>query len=306
MRALALFLVIGAAMAPALAQQGAQPGVTQRVDRLEREMRAVQRKVFPGSGNQQYFEPEIAPAAPETTPGVPATSPIADLTSRVGALEAELARLTGQIEQNSFKLRQLEDAANRQRTEFDARLKALEGGDPAAAAAQPPASPGGPGVSPAAAPAPSRPPAEPAAPPPAPAPSTGDAGEDAYMAGYRLWEAKRYDEAVTALRGVVQRYPNHRRASYAQNLMGRALLDSGQPARAAEAFYANYQRMPRGERAPDSLYYLGQSLMALRPPKPEDACKVYGELLDVYGSTLNAGLRGRVTDGQRQARCSAN
>ena len=81
------------------------------------------------------------------------------------------------------------------------------------------------------------------------------------MAGYRLWEAKRYSEAVTTLRGVVTKYPNHKRASFAQNLLGRAYLDDGKPAAAAEAFYANYQKMPRGERAPDSLYYLGQALV---------------------------------------------
>lgn len=302
MRLWAVALAIGVAMTPAMAQQTAQPGVTQRVDRLEREMRAVQRKVFPGSNGQQYFEPEIAPTEAPAV-GVPATSPLNDLTSRVSALEAELSRLTGQIEQNSFKIRQLEEAATRQKSDLDARLRALEGGEPAgsASAAPPTITP------PPPTPRPSSAASSPAAPPandPAPAASSGDPAEDAYLAGYRLWEAHQYDRAATALRAVVERYPNHRRASYAQNLLGRSLLDNGQPARAAEIFYANYQRMPRGERAPDSLYYLGQSLMAIRPAKPQDACKVYAELLDVYGTTINAALRGKVTEGQRSARCA--
>ncbi|TVV73676.1 tetratricopeptide repeat protein, partial [Sphingomonas solaris] len=151
---------------------------------------------------------------------------------------------------------------------------------------------------------------EPAAEPEATAPAaeaapTGDAGEDAYLAGYRLWEQKKFPEAATVLKAVVAKYPKHRRASYAQNLLGRAYLDDGKPGLAAEAFYANYQKMPRGDRAPDSLYFLGQSLMSLKPAKPADACKVYAELLDVYGEKIAQPLRDRVTKGRADAKCSA-
>ncbi|MET0269930.1 MAG: tetratricopeptide repeat protein, partial [Sphingomonas sp.] len=139
----------------------------------------------------------------------------------------------------------------------------------------------------------------------APAASTGDAGEDAYLAGYRLWEQKKYPEAVTALKAMAAKYPKHRRASYAQNLLGRAYLDDNKPGLAAEAFYANYQKMPRGERAPDSLYYLGQSLMSLKPAKPADACKVYAEMLDVYGEKIAQPLKDRVAKARADAKCSA-
>lgn len=300
---LAALLLAGTAM-PAAAQQ-APAGVGQRVDKLEKEMRAVQRKVFPG-GNQQLFEQEIiAPPANTTPGGTPATSPVADLSLRVDALEREIARLTGQVEQNSFKLRQIEDSIAKMKGDTEFRLNALEGTGPSAAPA-----PGGPvAVAPPAV-TPTKPAPAPAKPAPAPAanaapikadPPSGDAGEDAYMAGYRLWEAKRYPEAAEALKAVVAKYPKHKRASYAQNLMGRAYLDDGKPAMAAEAFYANYQKMPRGERAPDSLYFLGQSLVQLK--KPAEACKVYDELEDVYGATLAAPLRERVTKGRADAKC---
>ena len=302
-------LLLAGFAAPALAQSSPAPPVAQRVDRLEREMRAVQRKVFPG-GSQQYFEAEIAP--PQATgpaPGTPVGSPVADLTARVDTLERELSRLTGQAEQNAFKLRQIEEALNRFKGDAEFRLNALEGG------AAPGSSGGGAiGASPPTRPATStRPPAAsdgpardnaPAAPPPVAAVTpSGDAGEDAYMAGYRLWEAKRYAEAATALRAVVTKYPNHKRASYAQNLLGRAYLDDGKPAAAAEAFYANYQKMPRGERAPDSLYYLGQALVQLK--KPADACKVYDELLDVYGEKIAGSLKERVAKGRTDAKCKS-
>ena len=58
-------------------------------------------------------------------------------------------------------------------------------------------------------------------------------------------------------------FPKHRRASWANNLTGRALLDKRQPRAAAEALLANYRTNPKGERAPDSLFYLGKALVKL-------------------------------------------
>jgi TolA-binding protein len=302
----ALLASVAMAGAPASAQDSP---LAPRVDRLEKEMRAVQRKVFPGAGGQQYLEPEIAqPAAPPPQGGIQANSPVADLTARVNSLEEELSRLTGQVETNSFKLRQLEDQFKRFQADSNPQPVAPQGSatPPVVDVPPPPRADAGPGprspftkpAGPGARSAPSD-----AAIAPPPGPSSGDPAEDAYMAGYHLWEQKKYDDAVTALRGVVTKYPNSKRASYAQNLLGRALLDNGQPAKAAKEFYSNYQTMPRGDRAPDSLYYLGQSLMALRPPKPADACKVYGELMDVYGEKIGQPLKDRVAKGKADAKC---
>ena len=55
-------------------------------------------------------------------------------------------------------------------------------------------------------------------------------------------------------------------------------------------------------RAPDSLAYLGEALIQLK--KPADACKVYAELEQVYGSTLSSGLRGMMDKGRTKAKCS--
>ena len=76
-----------AATMPAPAQEGA---IGKRVERLEKEMRAVQRSVFPG-GSPAFFEGEIAP---DNTPGERARSnaPVIDLTARVDALESSSRR----------------------------------------------------------------------------------------------------------------------------------------------------------------------------------------------------------------------
>lgn len=267
------FLLLATAATPIAAQNAELGG---RVTKLEKEMRAVQRKVFPQG---QPLEPEIAaPVVPATPAGSPATAPIADLTARVDALENQVRAMTGQAEQAMFRLGQLEEQVKRMQAEAEAR------------AAQPVAPP--PATE-----------AAPIAPAGVERPSTGDAAEDGYNYGFRLWQAKLYPQAQAELRTVAEKFPKHRRASYAQNLLGRTFLDEGKPALAAETFYQNYQKWPKGERAPESLYWLGVALTQLK--KPADACKVFAELNDVYGATMPAGLKTQVANGRRQAKCSA-
>ena len=308
--AMAVVLASVAALAlPAGAQTG-RDGIEGRVDRLEREMRAVQRKVFPG-GAGQTVEPQItAPDRSGPAPGIPASGVVTDLTARVNAVESQLSTLTGQIEQSQYRLRQLEDAFTAYKRSTDARLKALEDGATAVGASAPVT---GIGTAPVTTPRPATPrPATPAPTTATPAPTapvpgierpkTDDPAEDAYTYGFRLWQAKQYDKAIVELRGVVQKYPKHRRASYAQNLLGRALLDQGKPALAATAFFENYQKMPNGERAPDSLYYLAQALVKMKKPASE-VCKVYDELTDVYGDRMSEAMKMDVATGRSASKC---
>ena len=132
-------------------------------------------------------------------------------------------------------------------------------------------------------------------------PATADVADDEYSYGFRLWEAKAYADAERELKVVADKYPKHRRASFAQNLLGRAYLDDGKPSLASMAFYDNYKKAPDGERAPESLYYLAQALQSLK--KPADACKVYGELSDVYGAKISAQMKADITRGRATAKC---
>lgn len=319
----AALLLAGVAVAPVASAQTATGGVEVRVDRLEREMRAVQRKVFPG-GAGVTLEPQIS--APETTavsPGSPSGGALTDLTARVSALENGVRSVTGQVEQASYRIRQLEEAFAAYRTATDARLKTLEnvgiveGGaapTPGATAAVGNTAPVRPatGTSPPATrptTRPTTPAANTAADPERVAaveaidkPSTGDAAEDGYTYGFRLWTAKLYPEAAAALKPVADKFPKHRRASFAQNLLGRSYLDDGKPSLASLAFYDSYKKFPDGERAPDSLFYLAKSLVVLKKPAA-DVCKVYGELIDVYGTKISASMKADVEKGRAAQKC---
>lgn len=293
-----------------------------RIDRLERELRAVQRRVFPGS-ESGLFTPENSPNAPDGTAPAPNTSNISavgDLSVRIDAIEAQLARLTGEVEQQGHRQRELDASVTRLRSELGARLDRLEGGGTAGGegtGAPPIAITPAPRPTPSPTPAPRPSTSTPAATPAPTAaqtaerrarvaaievPSTGNAAEDAYLYGYRLWEAHLYPEAQTQLQRVVDQYPNHRRASYASNLAGRALLDNNQPALAIRTFFDNYRTRPRGERAPDSVYYMGMSLIRLN--RREDACRTFDEFNTIYGATASQALKNQVAAGRTQARCS--
>ena len=276
-----------------------------RVKKLESEMRAVQRKVFPGASDR-FFEPEIsAPAAGPPTTGVSASAPLTDLLQRVDTLETQITRLTAQTEENGFKLGQLEK-----------RLAVLEDQAKQAAGTVPGGMAGaGAGAGAGAASSASRPAPPAAASTAAAAPSaeriaavskiekpqTADAGEDAYLYGYRLWEAKFLPEAQAQLRFTLEKHPKHKRSSYTRNLLGRAYLDDGKPSAAAKMFAENYEKEPKGDRAPESLYFLGDALVKLN--EKAKACVAFAELAEVYPDVATGRLSDRLAAGRRNAGC---
>jgi TolA-binding protein len=284
--------------APATAQNANVEG---RVGKLEKEMKAVQRKVFP-DGAGKYFEPEIKPADPVKDPSKATSgSEVTDLIARVDALESQLAALTGTVEQQGNGMKAMETRLKSLESQVKA-LNAAEAAAPAPATTTPATAAAKPAAAKPAMPAAAKPSASRAA---AVAKieksATGDAGEDAYNYGYRLWEAKFYPEAQVQLEETVTKYPKHKKVSHARNLLGRSWLDDGRPSQAAKIFYDNYKTNPDGERAPESLYFLGESLIAMN--KPTDACDVFGQLAKAYPAEATGRLAARVATGRQKAKC---
>jgi TolA-binding protein len=284
-------ILLASTAAPAIVQAQPRETVERRVDRLEQQLRAVQRRVFP-NGNLPV-EPEIGDQTATQPASTPGGDAITSLTQRVDALETQLRAMTGQIEENGYRTRQLEEQVTRLRADLTARLDRVDPPQSAAPARIEP---------PAAEPAddPAEPPARPsrtAAPPAVPA-----SAEEAYNAGYRLWDQRRFAEAQVALEAAAARYPTGRWNSWTRNLLGRAWLDDGKPATAARILLSNYQENPDGERAADSLFYLGQALTQLN--RRTEACRVYDELARVYPNAREQ-ITTQVPQARRAARCTA-
>lgn len=274
--------------------QRQQPTPEQRLQRLERQMQQVQRNVFPKGKPADTAGFSDEPAATQSS--------VATLDQRLDALERQMADILRQSEENGHRLQTLEADIGRARSDQEQRISTLEQRMNAAvvtapepAVVQPMSTPG---------PKPKPKPAETVSTdqPGALAAAEGDPGEDAYTEAFRLWDSGQYDPAIKALRAFTSAYPKHRRVSYANNLIGRAQLDKGDARAAAQTLLANYRNNPKGERAPDSLYYLGQSLMKLG--QPGQACKAYAELDAVYGAKIRPDLKKLETDAKAQAQCS--
>ena len=303
--ALAGCALVALAPAAALAQrQQATP--EQRIDRLERQVNEMQRRVYPKGRPADTAGFSDDPAATQSS--------VISLDQRIDALERQIADMLRQGEENGNRLRTIENGMSQLKSEQDQRMQALEQRINEAAVAAPVTTEAEPATPPATVPAKpkpkasSQPPKTAQANPPAPtgdeAVDTADAdpGEEAYSEGFHQWEAGQYDQAVQSLRAFVKAYPKHPRVSFANNLIGRALLDAGNPRAAAEALLANYRKDPGGARAPDSLYYLGQALAKLG--QTTQACKAYAELDAVYGAKIRPDLKKLEADAKAQSNCS--
>ncbi|NBC37823.1 hypothetical protein GTZ99_14810 [Novosphingobium sp. FSY-8] len=283
---------------PALAQDG--NSLDLRLRKIEAEVKALQRQVFPG-GDPQFF-PRDAQQGGGPAPA-PATTAVTDLLTRMDAMEAQNARLTAQVEELSNRVRMAE-----------ARAAAVAAQQPViqpqpAPVAQPLPAPQPAPLKPLAAPKPA--PAGPVAKPSAARvaavkaivkPDTGDVGEDEYTYGYKLWEAKFYPEAAQQLKLFVDRYPNHKRISFARNLLGRALLDDGRPNDAALWFAQNYRADRRGARASDSLLLLADTMVRIKDTNR--ACIALAEFADHYQPEATGRLKGQYDEVRTQVKCN--
>lgn len=318
-------LAMAAPTIPVLAQDSQADA---RLRRIEAEVKALQRQVFPG-GDGKYFSPEITPGTPAAAaqPATPSTTPVTDLLARMEAVEAQIARLTAQVEDSSNKIALIE-----------ARLPPVPVADPVAAGnpgittGSMPGSPGVPAASdsnlsamtggaavprlaaaPQAAPQAS-PAAKPAAKPAAPSaarltavraivkPETGDPGDDEYTYGFRLWDAKFYPEAQQQLKLMIDKYPRHAKISYARNLLGRAYLDDNKPRDAAAWFLQNYQNNQTGARASESLLLLAESMRRLNDKNR--ACISLTQFAQTYPADAVGRLKSQYDTIKAAAKCT--
>jgi TolA-binding protein len=308
----------GAALLPAPAS--AQESADARLRRIESEIRALQRTVFPG-GDGRYFTPEVDTARPQPpqTVNAPSSSALTDMLARLDALEAQLARLTAREEENANEIAQLQtklteaQAANSPPPQVQVPVSPPAVGLAATSTSSPPVIVRTPTPAASNRPAPTPTPTPQASTRPSAArlaavqaiakPQTDDAGDDEYSYGYRLWEAGYFPEAQQQLALFLQKYPRHMRVSYGRNLLGRAYLDNGQPREAATHFFENYQNDKQGARAGDSLLFLAEAMTTLGDTNR--ACIALAEFSETYAALATGRLKEQYDRDRSKVRCTA-
>ena len=305
--ALALTGCLLATATPASAQDEAA-----RVRKLEDQVRALQRKVFPGPDGK-YFTPEVDTSRPQPVQaqppvGAPGETQMTDFLNRLDSIEAQLNRLTARSEVNENAISMLEDRLDKLEaagapavvagpTQPTGAIQVPDTDTPALVAKTPAKSPA------AAAPKPvGKPSAARLAKVQAIAkPDTGNPGDDEYSYGFRLWEAGLFPEAQQQLKLYVDKYPSDPKISYGRNLLGRAYLDDNHPKAAAPYFLENYQKDPNGARAADSLLFLAESMIALKDNTR--ACRALAEFGDKYPALATGRLQDQYGKDRKQAGC---
>jgi tol-pal system protein YbgF len=295
---LAAVLWTGAALAPQAVSAGDIDAVSDKLDRVERDLRELQYEVYKGN-----------PPAAGATGAVPA-SPAAS-AARLNDLEESLRELRGQVEGLAFQVKQLNEQLEFARKETSFRLGALEGGAPAAAVSAPPlpASPGAPKalkVSPDAAgsnqgarqpgslgtiPADAVDAAEPAATP-----------RQQYDAAVELLSRAQYAEAQSAFRTFVAANPKDDLTGPAQYWVGEISFTQKDYKNAAVAFADVLKRFSKTPKAPEAMLKLGLSLFELNQKK--EACTTLNSVKGRFPNAPKAVLD-RAAKRFAEAKCAA-
>ncbi len=305
---------IAATSIPAMAQDEVSEA---RLRKIEAEIRALQRNVFPG-GEGRFFEPQITPDGNTQTTANnsgASTTAVTDILARLDAIELQLQRLTAISEENLNSLSEVEtrltalesspgepqlaDSAEAveeaEEAATDTNLAAMTGGASSSAATRQIETNAGEQ-------APAGPSAERLAAVQAiTKPQSGDEADDEYSYGYRLWNAGFYPEARQQLSDFVEKYPSHWRATFGRNLLGRAFLDDGMPDDAARWFLRNYQADRTAARAPDSLLYLAESMIALNDTRR--ACIALAEFGETYPAVASGRLLNKYEENRGKVTC---
>ncbi|HEY5606748.1 MAG TPA: tol-pal system protein YbgF [Alphaproteobacteria bacterium] len=290
---------------PALAQNSDTRELMNRIDRLQRELSTLQ---------QDYYRNRGAPsgAAVGATAG---SATAASFEVRLSQIESQLQALTGRAEELSHATDLIKDRLDKLVSDVDGRLMALEqqrGGSAQAAPPQqqqqssaPPPAPRG------------QPPGQPAQPgrgtPPAnlgtlpqdaasikPPLPDGNAKQQYDYATALITKDQNFPEAERSLKAFIAAYPTDTLTPNAYYWLGETYYVRKDYQQAAFTFAEAFQKYPKAQKAPDSLFKLGLSLSQLNQTK--EACTAYGRLLDNFPTADNA-LKARVSNEQRRLKC---
>lgn len=238
--------------------------LSNRLDRIERELSDVQRQSYGGGSSG-------APTA------LGSGTNAADLQSRIVELEDQVRDLTGRLEEANHRTEQANRELQTFKADVELRFQDLQGGAPAGGAMAPAGEPGD-GVSPAPAQGTLGSAQGAETPSDAPRQSVLPSGtpQSQYDFAIELMKRGQYDQARDAFLEFLQLHPKDQLAGNAQYWLGETYYAQNNYKQAGDAFLTGYTTYASSSKAPDSLLKLGMSLAALG--NNDAACTVWGEL----------------------------
>jgi tol-pal system protein YbgF len=279
------------------------PDMRNEINRLRNDVADLQRQISAGGrGPTAVSSGRVAPVGNES-----ATS---QLKVQVDQMDQELRGMTGQIEQLSFQVNQVNTRLEKLIEDMEFRLTALERGGGAAplggtpgnapvraprpqSGLQAPASPmgavGGAGADVDAGLSELAPPAitstlegsrTPPPPPGLAAASPKGSPDEQYAAAFGLLRAGEYSAAAQGMEQFVKDNPDHELAGNAVYWLGETYYVRKDYARAATYFLDGFQKYPQSRKGPDNLLKLGMTLGELN--HKAEACQALGQVVKKY------------------------
>ena len=282
----------------ALAQSG---DVQSRMNRLENEIETLSRAIFKG---------EEPPAGSLSSPSSDAAR--AALEVRINQLETELRALTGQIEQQGFDIRKLQEEITTLKSQpQEATMTQMGrpmGTNPLSESLYgqqqsngvinqpPPENMSAMNHQQVAQPTAATPqaagqlgtltqPQTAAGKAPYTTASVSDNPTEVYEAAFSMVRDGYYDQAESGLTDFLTRFPEHTLAPNARYWLGETYYVRKEYPKAARVFADAYQKSPKGAKGPDNLLKLGLSLAGMG--KTQDACVALKQLQTEYSGTAN-------------------
>lgn len=217
---------------------------------------------------------------------------LADMEVRIGQLETEIRKLTGLIEEISFKQNRIEKDIDLFKRDVELRFKDLGNGEAVAALTPDPVIEDQPGEN------------EPTRTAAIELPEvTLPEGTEAERYAYAFSFLRRGDfpSAEAAFIRFLEAHPAHTLAGNAQYWLGETYYVRKDYPEAAAAFLKGFQSYGDGNKGPDSLLKLGMSLSSMN--QNQQACSAFEELLSRYPEASQAVL-GQASSQQERLGCS--
>ena len=295
--ALAVVMLTGVGVPAGHAQDPEFQSLLQKVQRLQRELNTLQRHVFQGAAAPASAQ-GAATGGAATGAGEIGRPQAARLELRLSQFETELRTLTGQVEEQGFRINQLNQKLDRVMAGLDQRSQRTAPQSQTAARASantpssatmtnPPVDDGTPKVigqisqsKLQAAPAQSGTATAAATGAARAASVSGETPEAKYKHAHNLLNQANYDGAQLALQAFLDEHPDNRLAGNAMYWLGETYYVRKRYDEAAVIFAEGFKTYPDGVKAPDNLLKLGKSLAALG--SSEDACGTFTVLIDRY------------------------
>ena len=293
-----LLAVLLATPEPALAQNADLQTLTQRIERLQRDLLTLEKDYYRGQKRGAPKQGVAGPAGAGSDPGQLANAEI-----RMSNLESEMRGLTGQLEEvrhgMQTMLKRLDGLVSDvefRLTEIERRLtNAPRSGAKASDATGETEAGKAPGLAPGLG---KQPAVEPSA--PLPALPKGSVMER-YNYAYSLLLKMRLDEAEAAFKEFLAQHGDDAMAGNAQYWLGETYYTRSKLNEAAQSFLFGLERYPNSRKAPASMLKLGITLHKMG--QKEEACATYLEMQKLYPN-LQANVRKRMQQEMKAGDCS--